>query len=199
MAHEAQQAAGVGDAHRAFGEDGFAGAASLLPFGGAALAQAPPADAARAPETASGRALAELLDLLRRVDREYFSPARGVRRHEDVVDGQRFLLQLLAGGIEQYAERDAERPVFTRIVTPSRKFLGDNPDAVYFSAPVRADRAYRVRGNTAGAVYTFSVEGGNADGSYPKRVVSALNRRFLLPEGDPPAPTTRVVPIAELG
>jgi hypothetical protein len=83
---------------------------------------------------------------------------------------------VLAGALDMYGERDAQRPHFTRIVTPWRKFLGDNPDAVYFSAPVRADRAYRIRGNTVGAVYTsFTVEGGNADGRYPTRVVSALN------------------------
>jgi hypothetical protein len=156
---------------------GLAGAATLLPFAGAVRAEAPAADAApQASETASQRALGELLATLRRVEAEYLSPARGVRSVEDVVDGHRFLLQLLWGGLDQYAERDAERPVFTRIVTPARKFLGDNPDAVYFSAPVRGDRAYRIRGNTAGAVYTsFSVEGGNADGSYPTRVVAALN------------------------
>jgi hypothetical protein len=151
---------------------GAAGAASLLPLGGAARA----ADAAPSASTQSGRALAELFELLRQVEAEYLSPARGVKTPEDVSDGHRFLLHLLAGGIEQYAERDAERPVFTRIVTPWRKFLGDNPDAVYFSAPVRGDRVYRVRGNRAGAVYTsFTVEGGNADGSYPTRVISALN------------------------
>jgi hypothetical protein len=159
---------------------GVAGATTLLPLGGAAFAQAARAagDAAPMPasSTESRRAFSELLELLRKVEAEYLSPARGVRSAEDVVDGDRFLLQLLWGALDQYASRDAERPTFTRIVTPARKFLGDNPDAIYFSAPVRGDRAYRIRGNTAGAVYTsFTVEGGNGDGSYPKRVVSALS------------------------
>ena len=166
----------------------LAGAASLLPFGQAAFAQtardaAPQGDA---PPLDSRSAFGELLDALRQVDAEYFTPARGVRSAEDVVDGQRFLLHLLWGGLDQYAERDAERPAFTRIVTPARKFLGDNPDAVYFSAPVRADRAYRIRGKIAGAVYTsFTVEGGNADGSYPTRVVSALSDKQMkiAPDG----------------
>lgn len=165
---------------------GIAGAATVLPLGGAAFAQAAQDAGASAPPLESQRAFGELLDALRQVDAEYFTPARGVRTPEDVVDGQRFLLQLLWGGLDQYAERDAERPVFTRIVTPARKFLGDNPDAIYFSAPVRADRAYRVRGKTAGAVYTsFSIEGGNADGSYPKRVVSALSDKEMqiAPDG----------------
>jgi hypothetical protein len=155
---------------------GAAGVASLLPWS-AAFAQ-PAADAAPAPvaETASRRAYAELLLLMQRIDQTCLAPARGIRSAEDVVDGHRFLTHALAGALDQYGERDAERPHFSRIVTPWRKFLGDNPDAVYFSAPVRADRAYRIRGNTAGAVYTsFTVEGGNADGSYPKRVVSALH------------------------
>jgi hypothetical protein len=155
---------------------GLAGAASLLPWGAAAFAEAPPSDAAPALETGSRRALGELLEVLRRVDEVYLAPARGIRSAEDVVDGHRFLLHVLAGALDQYGERDALRPRFSRIVTPWRKFLGDNPDAVYFSAPLRADRAYRIRGNTVGAIYTsFTVEGGNADGSYPTRVVSALN------------------------
>jgi uncharacterized protein DUF1214 len=169
---------------------GVAGATTLLPLGGAAFAQVARAasDAAPAPvlSTESRRAFSELLDLLHKVEAEYLSPARGVRSAEDVVDGDRFLLQLLWGGLDQYASRDAERPTFTRIVTPARKFLGDNPDAIYFSAPVRGDRAYRIRGNTAGAVYTsFTVEGGNGDGSYPKRVVSALSdeRMKIDPDG----------------
>jgi hypothetical protein len=139
---------------------GLAGAASLLPWGAASAAETAGAAAAAAPvQTASRTALAELIGVLQQVDQVYLSPARGIR-----------------SGLEQYAERDALRPVFTRIVTPWRKFLGDNPDAVYYTAPVRGDRSYRVRGKTAGAVYTsFTIEGGNGDGSYPKRVISALN------------------------
>jgi hypothetical protein len=168
---------------------GFAGAASLLPFGTAALAETPRdavTPSAAAPTLESRRAFGELLDALRQIDAEYFTPARGVRSSEDIVDGQRFLLQLLWGGLDQYAERDAERPFFSRIVTTARKFLGDNPDAIYFSAPVRGDRSYRIRGKTAGAVYTsFTVEGGNADGSYPTRVVSALSDKEMkvAPDG----------------
>jgi hypothetical protein len=157
---------------------GLAGAASLLPWGAASAAETAAAGAAAAApvQTASRTALAELIGVLQQVDQVYLSPARGIRSAEDVSDGHRFLLHALAGGLEQYAERDSLRPVFTRIVTPWRKFLGDNPDAVYYTAPVRGDRSYRVRGKTAGAVYTsFTVEGGNADGSYPKRVIAALN------------------------
>src|SRR5262245_37660561 len=116
---------------------GLAGAASLLPWSAASAAEtAQNGAAAAAPvQTASRTALAELIGVLQQVDQVYLSPARGIRSAEDVSDGHRFLLHALAGGLEQYAERDALRPVFTRIVTPWRKFLGDNPDAVYYTAP----------------------------------------------------------------
>jgi hypothetical protein len=157
---------------------GLAGAASLLPWGAAQSASA--AEAAAPVQTATRSALADLIEVLKQVDATYLSPQRGVQSAEDVSDGHRFLMHILGGGLDQYSERDPLRPVFVRIVTPWRKFLGDNPDAVYYTAPVRGDRSYRVRGKTAGAVYTsFTVEGGNGDGSYPERVVSALSDREM--------------------
>ena len=62
------------------------------------------------------------------------------------------------------------------MVTPTRKYLGDNPDAIYFSAFVRGDRRYRIRGNLSGATYTsFTVEYGDAPGEMSKGVASVLN------------------------
>ena len=56
--------------------------------------------------------------------------------------------------------------------------LGDNPDALYYTAPVRSDRSYRVTGNLAGSVYlSFTVELGSADGGYSTETAGVLRDR----------------------
>ena len=100
----------------------------------------------------------------------------GIERPVDIADGHRFLMHVLHSGIEQWLEADPQRPRAVRFVTPTLKLLGDNPDAIYYTAPLDPKRRYRVRGNTGGAVYTsLTIEGGNAEGHYPKRVAGALN------------------------
>ncbi len=149
---------------------------------GAAHAQAAPAaepaPAALAPAlgTESRRAWNELLALLADADLRYLGREWNIERAGDVADGHRFLLHVLHSGMEQWLEADPQRPRAVRFVTPTLKLLGDNPDAIYFTAPLDPKRRYRVRGNTGGAVYTsLTIEGGNAEGHYPKRVAGALN------------------------
>jgi hypothetical protein len=162
---------------------GLSGGLAALPLRAAAQmgqgagGEAVGAGAATAgPETQSRQAWRELLALLAETEARYLGPEWNISQPLDVSDGHRLLLHLMAGGLEMWLEADPERPRFVRIVSPLRKFLGDNPDAVYFSAPVRGDRSYRIRGNLAGATYTsLTIEGGNLEGRYPNRVVSALN------------------------
>jgi hypothetical protein len=73
------------------------------------------------------------------------------------------------------------------MVSPICKFQGDNPDAIYYSTLIRDDRAYRIRGNIAGATYTsISMEVGSAQGNYPSGVARAINDKELkiAPNGD---------------
>jgi hypothetical protein len=113
----------------------------------------------------SREAFRELLELLGEAQRRMFSAEWGVRTPQEVVDGHRLLLHLAAAATDLYFEADPERPHFAPIVSPTRKFLGDNPDALYFLAPLRADRGYRVRGNVASAVYTsFTFQVGDENG-----------------------------------
>jgi len=128
------------------------------------------------PRTESARAYAELVRTLEEVEADYLGEQRGITRRGDVSDGHRFLLHVLQAGLFLKLEFDPERPVFRRIVSPTRKLLGDNPDAVYFESAIAGDRRYRIRGNTAGAVYTsFTIEAGGADGGYPARNDGAIN------------------------
>ena len=118
-----------------------AGALTLLPLGQLSAAEAGGEGVAGArPHTESGRAYADLAQTLREVEAEYLSARRGITRPGDVSDGHRFLLHVLQTGLVLRFEYDPERPAFRRIVSPTRKLLGDQPDAIYFEAPIRGDR-----------------------------------------------------------
>src|SRR4051812_33597500 len=64
----------------------------------------------------------------------------------EVLEGLRYVLQLVSEVDELLVEGDPERPRFSSIVSPARKFLGDNPDSIYHQAVIRGDRSYRIRG-----------------------------------------------------
>ena len=137
-------------------------------------------------ELESRRALRELIALLQEIDDRYLgdewlSPGFG-----DTVDGFRSLGNLIEGSFFLNFESDPERPFFRPIVSRSRKMLGDNPDAIYYTAPVRSDRSYRVTGNLAGAVYlSFTVEVGSEDGGYSTMTAGTLRDRDfdVAPDG----------------
>jgi len=148
--------------------------------------------------TESRKALRELLDLLGEVDRRWASPEWNLLGEADVVSAHRALMHILEGGLATFFETDPAHPRFERIVTPARKFTGDNADAIYYDAPVSPEREYRVRGRMDGAVYvSFTVECETGDGSMAKRTASVLNDtrfdvdregRFEVRLGGRPAP-----------
>jgi hypothetical protein len=102
------------------------------------------------------------------------------------AEGYRFLTHLVAAGCEHHLEGDPERPCFTRIVSPSRKVLGDNPDALYYWTRIDGRRTYRVRGAIDGATYTsFTVHAVDPTGGSMERVVSDVNdgQFTIAPDG----------------
>ena len=122
------------------------------------------------------KALHELLDLLREVDERYLAPEWLIQSSQDVAEGAYAVMHTLQGGLQGWFESDAEHPLFRRIVAPWRKFTGDNADAIYFDAPVRGDRSYRVRGRMDGAVYvSITVEAGSQDGRMGGRTDGVIN------------------------
>jgi hypothetical protein len=153
------------------------GAALLAEDGAAAIAAAGSGDAIAGRSRA---AFHELLAVLEEAERRTLSPEWGIEREQEIAEGHRNLLHILATGLMLQAEADPDRPRFQPFVSPIRKFLGDNPDALYYFAPVRADRFYRIRGNIAGAAYTsFSFETGNQDGGRSTGVAHEINDRGL--------------------
>jgi hypothetical protein len=116
-------------------------------------------------DTQSYAAFHELIDLLRETADSWLGPERGVEDEVDVIEGLRNVLHLLSAGIDFYLEGDPERPEFEQIVSPTRKFMGDNPDAIYHFARIRGDRSYRIRGVKGDECYlSFTIHGRSEDG-----------------------------------
>ena len=124
----------------------------------------------------SRTALRELVEMLHEIDRRWLSAEWNLMSPADVAEASRALMHLLQGGLALQFERAPERPAFRRIVTPTRKFTGDNADAIYYDAPVSGRYAYRVRGNLAGAVYvSITIEAGVDDGGLRGRTAGVIN------------------------
>jgi hypothetical protein len=127
-------------------------------------------------DSESRRALRELIALLQEVDDRYLGDEWSAPMFGDLPDGYRSVANMLEGGLFLMFESDPERPFFRPIVSRSRKMLGDNADAIYYTAPVRSDRAYRVTGNLAGAVYmSFTVERNTSEGGYSTETAGVIN------------------------
>jgi hypothetical protein len=164
---------------------GWLAAAEL--FAPRAASAAPDAGAARAADRSeSGAALLALREALGDLEASFATEAWGLRGPMDQAEARRLVMFHLHHAIEVYFEPSPERPAWKRFVTPEKKLLGDNPDAIYFATPVSAAHRYRIRGNTAGAVYTsFTVELGGADGGNPSGLGATLNDTELeiAPDG----------------
>jgi hypothetical protein len=126
--------------------------------------------------TESRSAFRELLETLAEIDRRWASAEWNLIGPPDVADAHRALLHMIEGGIKTFFEADATRPRFQRIVGPTRKFTGDNADAIYYDAEVDPRYIYLVRGRMDGAVYcSITVECDTADGSMASRTSGVIN------------------------
>ncbi|WCO66962.1 hypothetical protein PO878_20930 [Iamia majanohamensis] len=126
--------------------------------------------------TESRDAFADLLATLQEVGDRFAGEEWGLTDPTDQAEGLRVVLHHLGIGIETQLEQDPAHPTFRAIVTPWRKALGDNADALYHDAPVSPAGTYRVRGRTGGAVYvSFTVEASAEEGAFPSGTVGVLN------------------------
>ncbi len=125
----------------------------------------------------------KLLDTLRETTEVYLDKERGLTQEVDTVEGIRYILHMLSAGIDLYLESDPERPNFVRIISPTRKLMGDNPDAVYYFARIRGDRSYRITGKkTKEAYLSFTLHGRPEDGKLgaaAEPVLADVNDRNL--------------------
>ena len=135
----------------------------------------------------SRTALREFISLLQEIDERYLGDEWMANAFGDLPDGFRQIASMLEGGLHLAFELDPDRPFFRRIVTRQRKMMGDNADAIYYTAPIRSGREYRVTGNLAGSVYlSFTVEKDAADGGYSTETAGVLNDDMIdfSPDGD---------------
>jgi hypothetical protein len=118
----------------------------------------------------------QLIRLLADVRDDYVLDERRAFDELDTVEGFAYVFHLLSEGTELFLEGDPERPRFSSIVTPARKFLGDNPDAIYHQALIRGDRAYRVTGRRDREVYiSFTVHGRDPAGGINGPILADVN------------------------
>jgi len=91
----------------------------------------------------------------------------GARTPQERAEGFRYLTRLLSAGLDMHLEHaDSARPSFTRMLTPTRKFLGDNPDTHYDYVSLDGSRAYLLRGTRGSSVYlAFCTHNKKPDGS----------------------------------
>jgi hypothetical protein len=131
---------------------------------------------ALAPESTA--AFNELIDVLADVRDRYVLAPQRFQDELDVVEGFRYVTQLLSEASELLVEADPERPRFSSIVSPARKFLGDNPDALYQQAVIRGDRSYRITGTRDHQTYvSFTIHGPDPAGGINGPVLADRNDR----------------------
>jgi hypothetical protein len=133
----------------------------------------------------STEAFNQLIRLLADVRDDYVLSPERKPDELDAVEGFRYVFHLLSEGTELFLEGDPERPRFSSIVSPARKFLGDNPDAIYHQAVIRGDRSYRVTGTRDREVYiSFTIHGPDPAGGINGPVLADLNDRQFEVDAD---------------
>jgi hypothetical protein len=100
--------------------------------------------------TAAASAWEKLLNELREAGRivESVDADEGTK-----ADGYRAILTMLSAQIEMQTENHPRHPRLTRVFTPTRRYFGDHPDAVYHWAPLAGGRRYRLHGFMGNSTY----------------------------------------------
>lgn len=126
---------------------------------------------------AAAAAFADLAATIQEIEAGYYDPERrNMQTAEQRAAGRYLVANALQHGFQFWFESDPKRPVFQRWLSPTKKLLGDNPDAIYYGAIVDPAGTYRIRGNVQSAAYTsFCVETGAQEGHLSKGVISTLN------------------------
>ena len=125
---------------------------------------------------AAAQAFRDLAATVAEIEAHYIGEGRGMHTPEERAAGRYLVANALQHGFQCWFEADPERPLFQRWLSPTKKLLGDNPDALYYGAIVDPAGTYRIRGNVHGACYTsFAVEAGAMDGRLSKGVLATLN------------------------
>ena len=128
----------------------------------------------RAPK--STEAFDELIAALQEIRDGYVLDDQRFTEDLDVVEGFRYVTEVLSGASEFFMEADPDHPRMASIVTPARKLQGDNPDSIYHFARIDGGRSYRVSGVRGEEAYiSFTVHAAAVDGGFNGRVLADIN------------------------
>lgn len=131
-------------------------------------------------DSKSQKSFKELVNTLSEIDSRFLSEEWSITSSQDRALGYRYVMHVLQSALLSHFEGDPEWPEWQRIVSPTRKFTGDNSDAIYYETPIRGDRSYRITGNISGAVYTsFTIEANAEDGKYATNNAGVFNDEDL--------------------
>ena len=125
--------------------------------------------------TKSREAFQEFIQLLQTIDEQWCSEQRNLSTLQDITGSHRAVMHIIEVALVGYFEKDARKPDFRRIVTPSRKVTGDNADAIYFDAPVEPTYTYRIDGEMNQAIYFSMTIERNADDDRITETCGAIN------------------------
>ena len=106
---------------------------------------------------AAALAYERLAEALRSIDAGYITPERGMESAAERAAGRYLVANALQHGFQCWFDVDPARPVFHRWLSPTKKLLGDNPDAVYYGAIADPAGTYRIRGNVHGPVPRMAI------------------------------------------
>jgi len=124
----------------------------------------------------SRKAFDELLDLLGEMRDRYAGPEWLVNEPNDVGEALRAVLHLLEASLLTRMESHPAHPWLREFPLPTRKFLGDNADAIYYETAISPDHSYLLRGNMAGAAYvSITIEAGAEDGGFSQSTAGVIN------------------------
>jgi len=129
-------------------------------------------------------ALEQFLDIIKNADATFLNPEKNLDE-QGKVDGYHHLFHLLHSAIQFYLYNDPLKPSLMLLADEHHKFLGDNVDAVYYFTQLRSDQEYIIKGKRYDSCYlSFSMYGGEADGSIVDRVTNNINHTRIDFEED---------------
>lgn len=132
-----------------------------------------PADA-----TATQRAFRRLMETLNEYQQAYIYKSPIPPTERDIAEGHRYLLHLINIGTELFVESEPNHPEMAPIVSPTRKLMGDNPDAYYHHASIQPNVNYRISGHNTGEIYlSLTVHRADEPGGWATGVVGTLNNQ----------------------
>ena len=84
----------------------------------------------------SGQVWEELVELMGDIEQDWGREARAMPTADERAEARMFALNCLQHALEFWSQADPARPWFYRWFSPTKKLLGDNPDAIYYGTVI---------------------------------------------------------------